>query len=280
MRYIYATVLSTESYAVGVVALYESLKAVNAAYPFVCICSVNISRQTCNRLSAIGIQCRYLSHSALESIGVSGLNSEAYSHWRYTFDKLLLWELTEYDKIVYLDADMVVMNNTDGLFAYPDLSGVAAGEMLHSSWNRLNSGTLVIEPNQEVANMLLANIALTIQERQAIGENIGDQDVINHSFSQWITQKEKHLPEGYNLFYKHLTQYIRQFGFGYKGKDDAHTIYVVHFIGKRKPWHFNRFKSILFIVKQWLQNPYGVKAFRLYRKYVVLAQKKLSHGNK
>lgn len=264
LNYTYATVLSTDSYAVGVVALYESLKEVKSLYPFLCICSKNITEQTIEKLTLIGVKCYRLKRTALEKVSDITFNTDEFSHWSYTFDKLLVWELEEYDKIVYLDSDMVLMNNVDELFDYSNLSGVAAGNLMNPSWTRLNSGTLVIEPNRNLADAMIAAIPATIKERQSKGENIGDQDVINYCFPTWYKDLDKHLPEGYNLFYKNITLYYKRFGLRYSAQDKLHAINIVHFIGYRKPWHLSVILSVLYLIKQMISNRYGVRSYVRY----------------
>lgn len=39
-----------------------------------------------------------------------------YGNWGLAFTKLALWNLTQYDKIVYMDSDLLVMRNCDELF--------------------------------------------------------------------------------------------------------------------------------------------------------------------
>lgn len=181
-----------------------------------------------------------------------------YEHWNYTFDKLLLWGLTDYDKIVYLDADMMVLDNIDHLFARPDFSAVAAGRSINSQWTRLNSGTLVIEPSEHTCRRLLSQVAQTAERYRAEGSSVGDQDVINDYLPTWPSAQALHLPEDYNLFFKHLTAYHH---LGYKYGDN---IKVIHFIGQHKPWHDGRVMRRMRQLKLIKDNPYGLRAYSIY----------------
>jgi ABC-type transport system involved in multi-copper enzyme maturation permease subunit len=40
----------------------------------------------------------------------------------YSFSKIWAWTLTEYSKLVYIDADHLILQNIDDLFSYPELS--------------------------------------------------------------------------------------------------------------------------------------------------------------
>ena len=59
------------------------------------------------------------------------------------FAKLRLWQLEEFDRVVFLDADAIVIHNIDRLFGYPEF---AAAPNLYGSladFHRLNSGVFV-----------------------------------------------------------------------------------------------------------------------------------------
>jgi len=53
--------------------------------------------------------------------------------------------MTEYDKMVYVDSDAMVLKNCDELFDYPELSAVP-----DMSWvDIFNSGVFVFKPNMD-----------------------------------------------------------------------------------------------------------------------------------
>jgi alpha-N-acetylglucosamine transferase len=64
------------------------------------------------------------------------------------FCKLRLWELEEYRRVVFLDADTLVLRNVDRLFEYPE--GAAAPNLYESleDFHRLNSGVFVAAPSK------------------------------------------------------------------------------------------------------------------------------------
>ena len=59
------------------------------------------------------------------------------------YSKLLVWTLVRYSKIVYLDADLLILENIDDLFHRPELSAVP--DMVPP--NKFNSGVMVLRPN-------------------------------------------------------------------------------------------------------------------------------------
>ncbi|KAG5245054.1 plant glycogenin starch initiation protein [Salix suchowensis] len=45
---------------------------------------------------------------------------DAYNEWNYS--KFRLWQLTDYDKIIFIDADLLILRNIDFLFGMPEIS--------------------------------------------------------------------------------------------------------------------------------------------------------------
>lgn len=83
------------------------------------------------------------------------------------FNKLHIWNLVEYDKVIYLDSDMLVVKNIDHLFeldvefaACPSYVNVYGKnkKLLNSNWsdNYFNAGFLLIEPHESVYGELLS----------------------------------------------------------------------------------------------------------------------------
>lgn len=259
MNYTFATLLSSSSYIPGVLVLFRSLRKYgNTKFPFLCVCSRNISEKDTDLLEKEGISCKRLSKSALENVEIPNTNNE-YSHWNYTFDKLLLWNLVEYDKIVFLDSDMIVLDDIDDLFEKKAFSAVQAGYLQNNSWVRLNSGLIVIEPNPEICRQLIQQLPKTITQFTNKGRSVGDQDVINDFMPDWPEKNDLHLPEGYNLFFKYLTSYHQIFNLEYR-KD----IKIIHFIGNKKPWHNTGLAYLVQLIRCAIKNPYGLKSYRMY----------------
>lgn len=70
-----------------------------------------------------------------------------------TFTKLHAWKLTEYNKCVFLDADILVLQNVDDMFERPELS--AAPDI---GWpDCFNSGVFVFIPSQRTYTALVGH---------------------------------------------------------------------------------------------------------------------------
>lgn len=258
----YITLLSNENYLDGVLVLNKSLQMVDSKYPFYCLLSMGVDEKIKQRLRQEAIQYIQLT----KTLNEDDVNSDGhFSHWNFTFDKLQIWGLTKFEKIVFLDSDMLVLRNIDSLFNREEFSAVCAGHSYPGNhhWSELNSGLLVIKPNQDTEKGIAELAKTVVLEYRANNQLIGDQDVINHFYPDWEDERSLHLDEGYNLFASHLTYYIRQLGYSFT--DKGKPIYVIHFIGRTKPWMIKGVKSYLWLFYVLVRNPLYWEAYNMYR---------------
>ncbi len=220
----YVTLLSSDTYLLGVIMLQWSLLRVDSKYPLLVLCSDCLSESSIKMLNK-----HRLHYSKLNKHweGGDSFNQEdGYEHWSNTFDKLYIWTLTQFDKIVYLDSDMQVIRNVDYLFDYPHLSAVRADKWNEPGINHLNSGLMVIRPNlKEFIQMR----SLWESRSMLWRRNIGDQDIIRASFPGWGTRRELTLPSGLNVFYSEVSHGIIM-------EENVSPVSVIHYIGAKKPW--------------------------------------------
>ena len=232
---VYITLLSTISYLPGVIVLHDSVKSTKTSYPFWVAVSLIIPYVVDDELRARGMHVIRLS----ASIKIPFSFEKNSGHWGNTFDKIQLFGLTDFTKLVYLDSDMLVLKNIDELFEKNHLSAVAAGQLENPDWIRLNSGLMVITPEHQLPEKMIGMMDRAIQDITALGSNkIGDQDIINAYYSAWPDQKDLHLDEGYNVFISHLDAYIVKHGYQISAGDTKtpKDIRVIHFVGQKKPW--------------------------------------------
>lgn len=233
-NYTFVTLLSTYSYLPGVKILYRSLKKNGRTkYPFLCVCSKGLPQECIKELEAEGIMCKRLESSALEHIDRPLHNT--CEHWNYTFDKLLIWGLTEYDKIVFLDSDMMIVNPIDELFEKEDKSAVI-DEPFNNPVHSLNSGIMVIKPDMAFMKTLIDAIPKVIALKEGSDIGIGDQDVVQYCLPNWMATEHLHLPKTYNLFFPRVMKYVKECGFADNAKDEDKRIRVIHFVFSNKPW--------------------------------------------
>lgn len=262
----YITLLSNEKYLPGVIVLNKSLRALGARYPLYCALSLSVNEKTERILVEQGITCIRLKCTVVDYL--VNTSEKGTSHWNFTFDKLQIWGLTQFEKLVFLDCDMLIVRNLDNLFDCLPFSAVSADCSYpgNESWaGGLNSGLMVIEPDKEVEKGLLESVAPVIALSKEQNKMVGDQDVIKYYLSDWGKCTDLHLDEGYNLFADHLTYYIRHLGYRLTG-DKGKPIYVIHFIGRSKPWMKKTLREYVWMCRMCLKNPYYVTAYRRFVK--------------
>ena len=74
------------------------------------------------------------------------------------FAKLRLWQLTEYDSVVFIDADALMLRNCDKLFNYPEFSAAPNVYEGLADFQRLNSGVFTARPSAKTFDDMLAKL--------------------------------------------------------------------------------------------------------------------------
>jgi glycogenin glucosyltransferase len=256
----YLTVLTTDDYAVGVLALSESLRATAPRYPFVVVLTRLVSPKCEQALHAAGFATLRIDEHLERATSSNG----AVAHWNNTFSKLLMFELVQYEKFVYLDADMMVLRNLDHLFERPHLSAAVPDKLMpgHESWVQLCSAVMVIEPQRGLASAIMRHVP-AVERKMA---SFSDQDLLHEHFPDWPSHPELELKQGYGIFAGSLDRYVKQFGYNLNlSAPDERTIAVVHFVGSRKPWKWNPLERTLRLAKHALRGePIAADMLRRY----------------
>jgi Alpha-N-acetylglucosamine transferase len=74
------------------------------------------------------------------------------------FAKLRLWEMEEYERVVFLDADTLVLRNVDRLFLFPEFTAAPNVYESLADFRRLNSGVFVARPARATFETMLARL--------------------------------------------------------------------------------------------------------------------------
>ncbi|KAJ6187613.1 hypothetical protein N7519_002521 [Penicillium mononematosum] len=137
-----------------------------------------------------------------------------------TFTKIELWRLTQYQRVVYIDCDVVALRAPDELLSL-EADFAAAPDV---GWpDCFNSGMMVLRPN------LQDYYALRALAQRGISFDGADQGLLNMHFRDW-----HRLSFTYNCTPSANYQYIPAY------KHFQSTISLIHFIGARKPWNMPR----------------------------------------
>ncbi|CAA3011159.1 UDP-glucuronate:xylan alpha-glucuronosyltransferase 1 isoform X1 [Olea europaea subsp. europaea] len=213
-REAYATILhSAHVYVCGAIAAAQSIRLAGTTRDFIILVDETISEYHRSGLERAGWKIR-----TIQRIRNPKAEKDAYNEWNYS--KFRLWQLTDYDKIIFIDADLLILRNIDFLFAMPEISATGNNGTL------FNSGVMLIEPSNCTFQLLMDHI------NEIESYNGGDQGYLNEIFTWW-----HRIPKHMN-FLKHFwfgddeivkQKKIRLF------EEEPAVLYVLHYLGY-KPW--------------------------------------------
>ncbi len=241
-NYSYITYLGSDDYLIGVLALNYQLKKYKSKYPLVVLTSHELSENTIDIIKEKGLCFMFVDKIKLSEQIIYNNKKMGVDNWNKTFEKLKLFGLISFKKIVYLDADMLILNNLDHLFNEKNLSSVISGTKYpgNEDWPQtLNSGLIVIVPKKNEDKRLISLIGKGDMKNAG-----GDQGVIHAAYPNWPEQKELHLSENYNLLAPYESYYLS------KGIIDHSNLNIVHYIGSPKPWNFSFTRKNKYILRE------------------------------
>ncbi|XP_010458168.1 PREDICTED: putative UDP-glucuronate:xylan alpha-glucuronosyltransferase 5 [Camelina sativa] len=166
-RVAYVTLLhSSEVYVCGAIALAQSIRQSGSTKDMILLHDDSITKS-----SLIGLRLAGWKLRRVERIRSPFSKKRSYNEWNYS--KLRVWQVTDYDKLVFIDADFIIVKNIDYLFFYPQLSAAGNNKFL------FNSGVMVLEPSACLFEDLMLK-AFKIESY-----NGGDQGFLNEYFVWW-----------------------------------------------------------------------------------------------
>ena len=136
------------------------------------------------------------------------------------YTKLRLWTKTEYRRLIYLDADTIVLGSLADVIERPRF---AAAPCLWPP-DAFNTGVLVLEPSDETFADMMAKSGI-LKSYDA-----SDQGFLNSYFSDWYDGPGDHrLPTKFNT-----SQFLYLYHASWRAVME--DIRVLHFTGPHKPW--------------------------------------------
>lgn len=119
-------VFNGDRYIPGVINLWYSLQESKTQYDFVCIYTNDVPEKSIKFMTGLGIKTRLVEYVRFETKpSLTRKQNERYSAWsNVSYTKWQCLKLDEYQKVLFLDADMVVINNPDDVFKAPTPAGV------------------------------------------------------------------------------------------------------------------------------------------------------------
>ena len=254
MKKAYVTAISTDSYLPGVLALDKNIRD-TCKYPLVVLVPHDLSEESYEKMRRLNIKFVQADHiETPKELMRATEEHDWFAHWAKSLFKLRIFDLVEYDKIVFVDCDMMLMESVDEVFDLPDISATIGAKDYpgNEHFEDLSSGFMVIEPKKGLSD----NMALLIPEVAAKKNIFGDQDIMQAYFTDWKEKKELVLPDKYNVWFPHYQFYAKR-----------ERVKGVHFLGRKKPWMMNNCD----VLREYLRclfkgNRKGIAVLRKYRK--------------
>lgn len=262
----FITLLSSKNYLEGVLVLNHSLKKVGSKYPL----KVLVSLELYNNYKEVTeiLNLNKIDFLILESnftLPVEITQKIHSKRWINTFDKLHVFGLTAFSKIVFLDSDMLIVKNIDHLFEANQLSFATASEQVSGceDWTLPNSGMMVLEP--EIG--LPEQIFKTWPQVHTRKKDFGDQDLIHTYFAEIIQNNQNwRVPALYNCFVFLIDKIVKERKYNLRvSNPDKETISVLHFAIKERPWLMSKKEIFKFYISRFFSGKFHeMKANYLY----------------
>lgn len=240
---VFMTLISTNDYIYGCVSLMYSWKKTQSKYPFYCLVTPQITKRNRDILEFLGYSLIEIEDYVPDSYWrllqedndvIKGCSKDSLQSngWQHAWNKFHMYNMTQFDKICYIDADVVVLQNIDDIFNYP--GGTSAEEWWAWSDKRwwFLAGILIIEPNTAEYERILQ----FAEENPIIdGELSNDMKLLNKLYSDWGDHFELHLPEYYFV----ETTYFSVKEYDSYLFENLMKIRILHLSHYMKPWQVN-----------------------------------------
>ena len=222
----YVTLLTTDSYLPGAETLIKSIQSMKSIFPIICLVTSNLSLATRACIKKLGVTLINIDFIGIGGEIISSRNDQP-SGWTAELTKINIWNLTNYQKIIYIDCDALVLENIDHLFEITKGQSFAAVPDVFPP-DKFNAGVLVIEPNADIfIDMIEKTTILTSYDG-------GDTGFLNAYFPNWYNSPAScRLPYSYNA-QRILYWFTHDKCPGYW--DICKPIKIIHYSSSPKPW--------------------------------------------
>ncbi len=230
-RHAYVTLVTNSDYATGAAALIRSVRATGTVADIVVLHTGGVGAGDVVQLAALGARM-----VATDLLPTSAAFNLAHARDRLhatapftkggkppfhtpldNFAKLRLWQLTEYERVVFLDADTLMVRNCDKLFGYPEFCAAPNVYESLADFHRMNAGVFVARPSDATFAAMLAAL-----DRPGVFWRRTDQTFLESFFPDWHG-----LPVTFNML-----QYV---WFAMPALWDWGSVRIVHY-QYEKPW--------------------------------------------
>jgi len=248
-KYSYVSLICRNDYMPALVAMLDSFNQIKSKYQMTILVDKSISfenREIIRFFGASVLEVEQLIPDGFTILETDVFNSETNSYPNTdarpassrVLLKLNIFGLTQFDKVVYLDADMLFVKNTDELFDWPSGSAVVdeGWAYVNKVDPQFNAGLIVVEPSVKLFN-IIKNEVMSYSGKtnweDILGRNeeiLDDQIIIYNTIGKnWPHQDELHLPKFYNL-------QIAFYNFSAVSLDELRKVKLLHISHGIRPW--------------------------------------------
>eukprot|EP00127_Corallochytrium_limacisporum_P006477 Clim_evm8s229 gene=Clim_evmTU8s229 len=220
-----STELSLDQQFIGTRVLGQSIRESGTPHEYLVLVTPGVSNEYMRILADDGWTVRMVDK-------VKNPIKGAPAYFDQVYTKLAIWNLTEYDSLVFLDTDTQLVQNVDELFGCGDF----CASFRHS--DKFNTGVMVLRPDKEAAIEIMKATAelgsYTGGDQGFLNEYFADLNNMEmfqpHLKSEYGGRGIRRLPAGYNsdvaMYYINSHWVMDQ--------EDIHIVH--HTLGPSKPW--------------------------------------------
>ncbi|MCV9966395.1 glycosyl transferase [Pararhizobium sp. BT-229] len=168
----FVTLVTNADYAMGATALARSIRLTGTGADIVVLHTGGVEADRLVPLAELG--CRLVATDLLplsDAFNERHARKNVHSTAPFTkgrkpdfhspldnFCKLRLWQLTDYGRCIFIDADALVLKNIDRYFDYPEFSAAPNVYESLADLHRLNSGVFVATPSLQTFGAMLERL--------------------------------------------------------------------------------------------------------------------------
>lgn len=259
----YITFCNTANYLEGLMATWLCLRDTGTTFPFYALLPTKLIQEFPNEVTNLkkeGINIIEYNRPVVVPQELIDNNTKAGNlRGNQCYDKLLVFEQTQFEKVVYIDTDIYILHSLDRLFDMPHMSAMIAGKSYpgNEDWVDLSAGILTIIPKAGMVAELMKKVPEVIEK----GGALGDMSILQTYYYDWPQHPELDMGEKYGVMSYYAHYFEKHLGYHYTNDiDDPKSVAIIHYASEKKPWmqHW----SPLSVLKQELQ----LAALRLLHK--------------
>lgn len=192
----YITYVCSDNFIPGVIALYNSARLSNCNNDFLVLVTDDVSEEArllLNKKNLKIVEADKIYYNGDRKDKILDRYGKKDESWKM-FTKINIWKQIDYSKLIYLDADTLVLKNIDELFDYDELAAVSGGSAM-LNYTGIEAGVLVVKPDIQTYNDIIEALSADSYDIR-----MSDQSFLNDYFSKHATIN--YIPEIYNRMWK------------------------------------------------------------------------------